>query len=136
VLAAEIEVWRFRLRIERLRVACVKFQERDPMAGEIRESMAALRAAKQKMITDIKAEIASIANEVHATKSDALDALQLPRAELDATKQEIREIRQEFAPATNGGPPGPLPDTESSADSSGASAISGVPAKNLTHRAG
>lgn len=102
------------------------------MPGEIRESMAALRAAKQKMITDIQAEIASITDEVHATKSDALDALQLPRAELDATKQEIREIRQDFAQASNGGPPGPLPGTETSADSSGASAAP----ESLTHRAG
>lgn len=133
MLAAEIEVWRFRLRIERVRLACIKFQERE-MAGEIRESMAALRAAKQKMITDIKAEIAAITDDVHATKSDALDALQLPRAELDATKQEIREIRAEFAPATNGGPPGPLPDVGETL--SEASAPSAEPEENLSRRVG
>lgn len=133
MLAAEIEVWRLRLRIERVRLACIKFQERE-MAGEIRESMAALRAAKQKMITDIKAEISAITDDVHATKSDALDALQLPRAELDATKQEICEIRAEFAPATNGGPPGPLPGAQTSADSSGLSVTES--AEELTRRVG
>ena len=104
------------------------------MPGEIRDLMATLRAAKQKMLADIADEISSITQDVHATKSDALDALQLPRAELDATKQEIREIRAEFAPASNGGPPGPLPGTETSADSSGASVTES--AEELTRRVG
>ena len=133
MIAAEIEIWRFRLRIERVRLACIKFQERE-MPGEIRDLMATLRAAKQKMLADIADEISSITQDVHATKSDALDALQLPRAELDATKQEIREIRAEFAPASNGGPPGPLPGTETSADSSGASVTES--AEELTRRVG
>lgn len=81
------------------------------MAGEIRNAMAGLRAAKETMIADMLKEIESVQGEVAATHADGLDALKLPRAELEATKQEIREIRKEFAPSTNGDPhPGPLPD--------------------------
>jgi hypothetical protein len=79
------------------------------MAGEIRAKMAALKAAKEKMLTDMGAEIDAVAQEVAATRADGLDAMKLPRAELESTKAEIREIRAEFATATNGGPPGPLP---------------------------
>lgn len=80
------------------------------MPGEIRDAMAKLRAAKQGMVADILKEIEGVHAEVKATHADGLDAMKLPRAELDATKQEIREIRAEFAPSSNGGPSGPLPD--------------------------
>lgn len=80
------------------------------MAGEIRTAMAQLRAAKEKMTADMLAEIKSVHEEVEATRADGLDAMKLPRAELESTKQEVREIRAEFAPQSNGGPLGPLPD--------------------------
>ena len=80
------------------------------MAGEIRNAMAQLRAAKDKMTADMLAEIGSVHAEVEATHADGLEAMKLPRAELEQTKQEIREIRAEFAPQSNGDPnPGPLP---------------------------
>lgn len=122
-LTLNVEMLRLAIMFRRSGHRQIKKTLETGMAGEIREQMAALRAAKQKMISDISAEIASVAQEVHETKSDALDALQLPRAEIGAYRQEIREIRQEFAPATNGGPPGPLPGT-SEATSSGSSAAS------------
>lgn len=80
------------------------------MAGEIRNAMAQLRAAKDKMTSDMLAAINSVHAEIQATHADGLEAMKLPRAELDATKQEIREIRAEFAPQSNGAPAGPLPD--------------------------
>ena len=55
--------------------------------------------------------------ELAVPRADGLEAMKLPRAELDATKEEIREIRAEFAPATNGAPAGPLPDSVDSAKS-------------------
>lgn len=80
------------------------------MPGEIRDAMAKLRQAKGAMIADMLKEIDSVQSDIAATHVDGLDAMKLPRAELDATKQEIREIRAEFAPSSNGGPSGPLPD--------------------------
>lgn len=80
------------------------------MAGEIRDAMAKLKASRETMVSDMLKEIASVHGDVEATRADGLDAMKLPRAELEATKQEIREIRAEFAPASNGGPAGPLPD--------------------------
>ena len=79
------------------------------MPGEIRTAMAKLRASKETMISDMLKEIDSVQSEVEATHADGMDALKLQRAELDATRQEIREIRAEFAPSSNGGPSGPLP---------------------------
>lgn len=79
------------------------------MAGEIRDAMAILRARKARMIDDMLTEIASVHRAIEDTHADGMDALALPRAELEATKQEIREIRVEFAPQSNGGPAGPLP---------------------------
>lgn len=80
------------------------------MAGEIRKAMAGLRAAKDAMISDMLKEIDAVQDEIKATHADGREAMKLPRAELEATKQEIREIRAEFAPSSNGDPhPGPLP---------------------------
>lgn len=81
------------------------------MAGEIRAAMDQLRASRQTMTADMLKEIAAVQAEVKATHTDGLEAMKLPRAELEATRQEIREIRAEFAPSSNGGPVGPLPDT-------------------------
>jgi hypothetical protein len=81
------------------------------MPGEIRSAMAKLRAAKEGMVADMLKEIDSVQSEVEATRADGIEAMKLPRAELEATKQEIREIRAEFAPSSNGGPAGPLPGT-------------------------
>lgn len=94
------------------------------MAGEIRAKMEELRRARLAMVAGISKEIDAVKEEVRETHVDGLDAMKLPRAELDATRQEIREIRAEFAPASNGGPPGPLSGTETSADSSATSAQS------------
>lgn len=80
------------------------------MAGEIRDAMAKLRAAKGDMIAGMLKEIDAVTSDVAATKADGLEAMKLPRAELESTRQEIREIRAEFAPTSNGGPAGPLPD--------------------------
>ena len=107
--AEEIEVCRFRVRIERVRVAALQF-EGCVMPGEIRAKMAELRKAKQAMVAGLQQEIDGVIKEVAATHADGLEAMKLPRAELEATRQEIREIRAEFAPASNGGPAGPLPD--------------------------
>jgi hypothetical protein len=114
VYEAEIEVCRFRVRIERVRLAAVRalIFERFGMAGEIRDAMAQLRVARATMVSDMLKEIGVVVDEVKATHVDGLEAMKLPRAELAATKQEIREIRAEFAPTSNGGPPGPLPDTQ------------------------
>lgn len=83
------------------------------MAGEIREAMAQLKLAKLKMIGDLKKEIDGVGMQIVSTHADGLDAMKLVRAEVDQTAQEIREIRAEFAPLSNGGPSGPLPDTPS-----------------------
>lgn len=99
------------------------------MAGEIREKMAALRAAKEKLVTDLASEIDGVMKDIVATKADGLEALKLPRAAVDAYKKEIQEIRDEFAPVTNGAPPGPLPGADaSSAAPSGTSASAGAAA--------
>lgn len=82
------------------------------MAGEIRAKMEQLRAARQRMNDEIAKEIDAVIGEVQSAHSDGLDALKLPRAEIDATRQEIAEIRAEFAPKSNGGPAGPLPGSE------------------------
>jgi len=79
------------------------------MAGEIRQKMAALRAAKEQLVADMGKEIDGVMAQVHAARADGIEALKLPKAELDSYKQEIQEIRDEFAPHTNGAPPGPLP---------------------------
>lgn len=79
------------------------------MAGEIRDAMAKLRAARQKMVNDLAAEIASVTADTHTVRDDGLKALELPKAELRAHRAEIQEIRDEFATLTNGGPDGPLP---------------------------
>lgn len=81
------------------------------MAGEIRAKMEELRKARIAMVAGISKEIDAVKEEVLETHVDGLDAMKLPRAELDATRQEIREIREEFAVSSNGGPPGPLPGT-------------------------
>jgi hypothetical protein len=96
-------------RIVRKRLAR-REKEEEPMAGEIRKKMEELRAARTRMVADISAEIDSVTVEVHATRADGLEAAKLPRAELELTKKEIRDIRAEFAPTTNGPPPGPLQD--------------------------
>lgn len=103
------------------------------MAGEIRDKMAALRKAKEKMIADMGAEIDGVMKEVEATRADGLEAMKLPRAALAAHRQEIQEIRDEFAQSTNGGPPGPLPGTsESSQEPSGALGNAHGPNEGLT----
>jgi len=81
--------------------------QRTPMTGEIRDAMAKLRAAKEGMVADMLKEIGDVQSEVEATRTDGMDAMKLPRAELEKTKEEIREIRAEFAPTTNAPP---LPD--------------------------
>lgn len=96
------------------------------MAGEIRAKMDELRRARFAMVEGISREIDAVKNEVLSTHVDGLEAMQLPRAELESTKQEIWEIRQEFATLSNGGPPGPLPGT--GATSPKPSAISGTSA--------
>lgn len=83
------------------------------MAGEIRGAMAKLRSARESMVSDMLKEINSVQDDLTATHADGLEAMKLPRAELEQTKQEIREIRAEFAPSSNGGPIGPLPDDSS-----------------------
>lgn len=76
------------------------------MAGEIRTKMAQLRAARKKLTDDLSATIDGLTGDVAATHADGLEALRLPQAELEATRQEIREIREEFAPKSNGAPSG------------------------------
>ena len=83
------------------------------MAGEIRQKMESLRAARAKMVASMAAEIDKVTQDVHATHQQGMAALELPRAELDAYRQEIQEIHDEFKSLTNGGPPGPLPDSPS-----------------------
>lgn len=100
------------------------------MAGEIRAKMEELRRARFAMLDGISREIDAVKNEVLDVHSDGLDAMRLPRAELDATKQEISEIREEFAPMSNGAPPGPLPGT--GATSPKLSATSGASAPPST----
>jgi hypothetical protein len=95
------------------------------MAGEIRARMEALRAARAKMVAEMSAEIDAVTKEVATAHADGLEAMKLPRAELDATKAEIREIRAEFSTASNGGPAGPLPG--SPVTSSAPSAVSRLP---------
>lgn len=81
------------------------------MAGEIRTAMSRLRDAKAKMITEMVKEIDAVQGEIKSAHADGIEAMKLPRAELQATKQEILEIRAEFAQTSNGGPHGPLPGT-------------------------
>lgn len=81
------------------------------MAGEIRTKMEALRAARAAMVSGMSAEIEKVTQDVAAVHQDGLAALQLPKAELDSYKQEIQEIRDDFAAVSNGGPSGPLPDS-------------------------
>lgn len=103
------------------------------MAGEIRDKMAALRKAKEAMIADLGAEIDGVMREVEATRADGLEAMKLPRAALAAHRQEIQEIRDEFAVLSNGGPPGPLSGTqETSQEPSGASGDARGPNEGLT----
>lgn len=84
--------------------------ERKLMPGEIRKAMAGLRQSKETMISGLLAEIKQVESEIGATHADGMDALKLPRAELAATKQEIAEIRAEFAEVGNEGDKlGPLP---------------------------
>lgn len=92
------------------------------MPGEIRDAMAKLRASKQAMTDAMLKEIASVQDEVVATHADGLEAMKLPRAELEQTKAEIREIRAEFAPSSNGGPKGPLPGSEGNSQTQSAQA--------------
>lgn len=82
------------------------------MAGEIREAMAKLRAAKTAMIDDMLCQIDSVHAQIKATHDDGREAMKLPLAELEQTQAEIREIRAEFAPKSNGGPKGPLPGAD------------------------
>lgn len=103
------------------------------MAGEIRKAMAGLRTAKQGMVDSLLKEIEAVQAEIAATHTDGLDAMQLPRAELEATKQEIREIRAEFAPQTNGGPAGPLPDAPKGSPQPSADSPHGTDASPLPH---
>jgi len=80
------------------------------MAGEIRNAMAELRVCRADLTTAMLTEIATVKDEIAATKADGMEAMKLPRAELEQTKAEIREIRAEFAQSSNGDPnPGPLP---------------------------
>lgn len=96
--------------IAALRIVNSLIQGQPRMTGEIRDAMSKLRASKAAMIDGMLKEIASVQDEITATHADGLDAMRLPRAELEATKQEISEIRAEFAPKSNGDPnPGPLP---------------------------
>jgi len=99
------------------------------MAGEIRDAMTKLRSARAKMVAEMAAEIGNVTQEVSAVHADGLEALKLPRAELEAHKQEIREIREEFATLSNGGPAGPLPgeDVASSLPSAGSAGSSDRP---------
>ena len=97
------------------------------MAGEIREGLAALRASRAKMLAGLKAEMDEVAGLYDATHKDGLDAVQLVRGEIAAHRQEIQEIRDEFADKSNGGPPGPLPG---SAPSSTPAALGASPASN------
>lgn len=61
------------------------------------------------MVTAIGGEIESVIAEMGACESDAVQALQLPRGEIATYRQEVAEIRAEFATSSNGPPPGPLP---------------------------
>jgi hypothetical protein len=76
VLAAEIEVCRLRVRVERLRLNAVRalIFERSGMAGEIRDAMALLRAARATMVSDMLKEIGGVVDEVKATHVDGCRA--------------------------------------------------------------
>lgn len=97
-------------RIVRKRLAR-REKEEAKMAGEIRAKMAELRAARTKLVSDLTTEIDGVITDIGTVRADGLEATKLPRAELDSIRQEVREIHAEFAPSTNGPPPGPLPDT-------------------------
>lgn len=80
------------------------------MPGEIRDALSRLKDARAKMIADLTAEVDDVVASVQKTHADGIEAMKLPRAELDAYRSEIQQIRSEFAGLTNG-PPGPLADT-------------------------
>ncbi len=111
-LYVSIERRRIQVRVERARLLIEHFLKEHPMAGEIRDKLNQLRQAHAKMVTGISAEIDAVIKEVGQMHADGLEAAQLPRAEMQKYRDEIQEIRSEFAGLTNGAPPGPLPGSE------------------------
>ena len=81
------------------------------MAGEVSSAMDKWRKARQKLVDNISAEVDKQIALMPTIEADARAALALPAAELNKTRDEINAIHDEFAVLTNGGPPGPLPDT-------------------------
>jgi hypothetical protein len=134
-LTLHVEMLRLLVMFDRSGWRQIKQTLETGMAGEIRAKMEELRKARLAMVAGISKEIDAVKEEVLETHADGLDAMKLPRAELELARQEIREIRDEFAQDTNGGPPGPLPGTGGT--SSKASAPSETQStENLTRRVG
>src|SRR6266516_452405 len=94
---------------ETLLMLCIAAYEAFNMAGEVREKLANLRAARNDLVGTLSTRMDELTAHIGRVKRDGLSASDLVEAEITAYATEVQEIQSEFAPLTNG-PPGPLSD--------------------------
>jgi hypothetical protein len=113
-LSYQINVALIAVRLKRYQLR----MESTSMPGEIRTGLNALKARRARMVSGLTAEIEAIGTLYDQVHAEGLDAANLAKGEIGAYRQEIAEIRAEFAPSSNGPPPGPLPGAESASGAS------------------
>lgn len=128
--AAEIEVWRFRLRIERVRLACIRFQEREMPVPFIRRPMelAGLKSRLQraelteKSIEETGKRFDRVLNEIDDLHASA----KAHAGDLEMYKGDLANTINRMIGGSNGGDP---LDKSDGQDSAGAKVPAADPVK-------